>query len=359
MSNKVQFWRHLLGIDPREIAAEAQRFEAEGWDGGIMVDSHCLVPEVWSTLTLCAERTRTLMLTTGATNPITRHPSVTAASAATLQLVSNGRAALGIARGDSALATLGAAPVKIGKFEQYLSIIQSYLRGETVSLATAAELVVDAPHDFESIAVGTGPVGSQLGWLKQSNQPKVPLEVFATGPKAIEVGARTAERVILAVGVDLNRLRWGIEVAHAAAKAAGREIQIGAFLPVVPHPDQAVARRLASPLAGTTGRFSVMNKKVVGPTTPRQRELLEKLAQQYDFNAHGKIGAHSSVMDDEFIDQFAVAGPPSYCIDRIQEIMSLGIVRFNVLNGSFMPGDEDSALSKKLLSSEVLPALIR
>jgi len=358
MSNNVQFWRHVLGTHPRDIAAEAERIEGEGWHGGVMVDSHCLVPEVWTTLTLCAERTKTLMLTTGATNPITRHPSVTAASVASLQLISNGRAALGIGRGDSALAMLGAAPVKIGKFEQYLTVIQSYLRGETIPLAAAAELVVDAPRDFEKLAVGTSPAGSQLGWLKQSSLPKVPLEVVATGPKAIEAGARTAECVILAVGADPNRLKWGIEVANAAAKAAGREINIGAFLPVVPHPDIAVARRLASPLAGTTGRFSVMNKKVVGPATPRQREMLEKLAETYDVNAHGKVGAHSGVMDDEFIDQFAVAGPPSYCVDRMQEIMSLGLSRFNILNGSLMPGDEDSALSKKLLSDTVLPALL-
>ena len=356
MSNSLQFWRHLLGADPRDIAAEAERIEADGWYGGIMVDSPCLAPEVWSTLTLCAARTKTLRLTTGATNPITRHPSVTAASAACLQAASNGRAALGIARGDSALATIGASPAKIGKFEHYLTLIQSYLRGESVPLAAAAELVVDAPRDFDKLAVATGPVGSQLGWLQHTNQPKVPLEVMATGPKAIEAGARTAEVVILAVGADVNRLKWGMDIAKAAAKAAGREIEIGAFLPVVPHPDVAVARRLATPLAGTTGRFSVINKKVVGPATPRQREMLEKLAESYDFNAHGKVGSHSSGLEDDFIDQFTVVGPPSHCIERIQEIIGLGLTRFNVLNGSFMPGDEDAALSKKLLSSDVLRA---
>lgn len=357
MSNKVQFWRHVLGTDPRDIAAEAERIEGDGWHGGVMVDSHCLVPEVWSTLALCAARTKTLMLTTGATNPITRHPSVTAASVATLQAISNGRATLGIARGDSALATLGAAPVKIGKFEQYLTMIQGYLRGELIPLATAAEAVGDAPHDFEHVAIGTAAVGSQLGWLKHTNQPKVPLEVYATGPKAIEVAARTADSVILAVGVDLNRLKWGMDIANAAAKAAGRTIKIGAFVPVVPHPDLAIAHRLATPLAGTTGRFSVINKKVVGPATPRQRELLEKLAEKYDVNAHGKVGEHSSVLDDEFIDQFAVVGSPSHCIERMQEIMGLGLSRFNILNGSLLPDDEDASLSKKLLSGKVLPAL--
>ena len=360
MANNVEFWRHILGKHPRDVAAEAEEIEAEGWHGGILVDSHCLVPEVWSTLTLCATKTKTLMLTTGATNPITRHPSVTAANAATLQLISNGRAALGIARGDSALANLGAAPVKIGKFEHYLTIIQSYLRGESIPLATVAELIVDAAHDFDKVAIGTGPVGSQLGWLKQFDLPKVPLEVIATGPKAIEAGARTAEWVILAVGADPSRLKWGMEIANAAAKAAGREIKIGAFLAVVPHPEPAAARRLAVPLAATAGRFSVMNKKVVGPATPRQREMLEKLAASYDMNSHGKIGAHSSVVDEEFIDQFAVVGPPSHCIDRMQELMSLGLSRFNILNGSngsFMPNDEDTLLSKKLLSSTVLPAL--
>ena len=68
MANIVEFWRHLLGPDPREIAAEAQRIEADGWHGGVMVDSHCLNPEAWTTLALCAARTKTLMLATGATH---------------------------------------------------------------------------------------------------------------------------------------------------------------------------------------------------------------------------------------------------------------------------------------------------
>lgn len=62
-------------------------------------------------------------------------------------------------------------------------------------------------------------------------------------------------------------------------------------------------------------------------------------------------------MDDEFIDDFAVVGPPSLCIERMQEIMSLGLARFNLLNGSLLPDDGDAILSKKLLSSKVLPAL--
>jgi 5,10-methylenetetrahydromethanopterin reductase len=85
--------------------------------------------------------------------------------------------------------------------------------------------------------------------------------------------------------------------------------------------------------------------------------MLEKLGEKYDVNAHGKVGEHSAVLDDEFIDQFGVVGTPSYCIDRMQELMSLGLSRFNVLNGSLMPGDDDDALSRKLLSSTVLPAL--
>ena len=359
MSNTIQFWRHILGTNPLDIAGQAERIEAEGWHGGVMVDSHCLVPEAWTTLTLCATRTKTLMLSTGTTNPVTRHPSVTAACAINLQLLSNGRAAVGVARGDSALATLGAAPVQIGKFERYLEMIQRYLRGESIPLADVVDSVNDAPHDFDKLSVGTAPVGSQIGWLKHSNLPKVPLEAFATGPKAIEAAARTGDWVMLAVGADVTRLKWGVEIAQGAAKAAGRQIKIGAFLPIVPHPDIDVARRLATPLVGTTGRFSVMNKKVVGPTTAHQKEVLEKIGEKYDVNAHGKVGEHSTVLDEEFIDQFGVVGSPAYCIDRMQELMSLGLSRFNVLNGSLMPGDEDAALSQKLLSDTVLPALQR
>ena len=68
---------------PRAGAAFAERAEALGWDGLLMVDSQNLVGDCFIALALAAQVTSTLRLGTGVTNPWTRHPAVTASAIAT------------------------------------------------------------------------------------------------------------------------------------------------------------------------------------------------------------------------------------------------------------------------------------
>ena len=88
----------------------AQMAETDGWDGLALTDSQNLAGDVFAALCLAGHATTTLKLATGATNPSTRHPAVVASAIATVQVESGGRAVLGIARGDSALAYLGRPP---------------------------------------------------------------------------------------------------------------------------------------------------------------------------------------------------------------------------------------------------------
>jgi 5,10-methylenetetrahydromethanopterin reductase len=357
----MEFWSNITEKDPRRGAAQAARFEDDGWDGAVCFDSQCMFPEVWAFLNLCASATKSLRLATGVTNPITRHPSVTACAAATLQLLSGGRAVLGIGRGDSALAYVGAAPMELGLFEPYLEMLQTYLRGESVRLEDAGSAVAGAVKNFDKLALGAQPEGSRLKWLAGYDLPKVPVEVMATGPKAIEIGARTAETVILAVGADPERIRWGIECAKNAARAAGRDpdqLKVGASVSIVPHEDIEKARELAKPTVATQARFSIMNKKVVGPANAHQRETFERLSQVYDMSTHGRGGAQVSVLDAEFVDQFAIVGPATVCIERLQELNTLGLHRLTLA----MPlsnGDEELEKSYELMSKKVLPKLKR
>ena len=55
---------------------------------------------MWVELALAAATTERIALGPGVTNPATRHPAVTASTAATLQAESGGRAVFGIGRGD-------------------------------------------------------------------------------------------------------------------------------------------------------------------------------------------------------------------------------------------------------------------
>ena len=126
---------------PHAAARVAERAEAAGWAGMLVVDSQNLAGDPYIDLTLAATATERLKLGTGVTNPATRPPAATAAAAASLQVVSRGRMVLGIGRSDSALAHLGSAPVPAAMLERDLRVLRAFLRNEEVPFADLVEYV--------------------------------------------------------------------------------------------------------------------------------------------------------------------------------------------------------------------------
>jgi 5,10-methylenetetrahydromethanopterin reductase len=127
----VAFWLGTFPI-PGRAADLARMAEADGWDGLAFTDSQNLGGDTFAALAIAAHVTERITLATGATNPATRHPAVIASAIATIQVESHGRAFLGIARGDSALAYIGRKPLPVLDFARALAAIQAYLRGEAV-----------------------------------------------------------------------------------------------------------------------------------------------------------------------------------------------------------------------------------
>src|SRR5688572_22342571 len=96
---------------PRRVADHARDIERWGFDGLLVAGSQNLNADIWVELALAAAAAERIMLGPGVTNPVTRHPAVTASAAATLQVETAGRAVLGIGRGDSALTQIGRRPI--------------------------------------------------------------------------------------------------------------------------------------------------------------------------------------------------------------------------------------------------------
>src|SRR5437867_3423465 len=198
--------------EPRRSARTARLLEELGFDTVLFPDSQNLAPEVWGQLMLAAQATTRVHLGPGVTNSVTRDPAVTASAALALQAESGGRAVLGIGRGDSSVQRIGKREDRVAPFERYLAAVQRYLRGEVV--------------DRDGFA-------SRLEWLERVQAPKVPVEVAATGPRVIEVAARHADAICLAVGADPAHLGAVLAHARAAARAAGRDpgaLRYGAFV---------------------------------------------------------------------------------------------------------------------------------
>lgn len=197
-----EFWTWTVS-DPTGSVEFARRAEAQGWDGIGAGDSQSLTGDPHVFLALAATASDTLGLATSVTNPVTRHAAATASSAIALQRLSGGRMAVGIVRGDSALAHLGRAPARLGWFEKYVEQVQAYLTGGEVPFEDFS-IADEAAPPAARLGLADAPQASAIRWAGEG--PKVPVEVAATGPRVIGIAARHADRVMLAVGADPRRI---------------------------------------------------------------------------------------------------------------------------------------------------------
>lgn len=354
----LELWS-LQTSSPRSAARRAASLEAAGWRGVGVTDSQNLAGDAWVALTAAAGATSTLGLGTAVTNPITRHPAVTAAAAASLAVIAGDRVSVGIGRGDSALAHLGRAPASVAVLERYLVALRRYLRGEEVAFDELGFHETLAP-DVATLGLADSPEVSRLAWLRPGD-PVVPVEVAATGVKVIAAAARSADRILFALGAGVDRLAWGLEVARQARVDAGldpEELAYGAYVNLAAHRDVATARRLVAGGLSTFARFSVMHGSVSGPVDDEQRDVLERLHDRYDMTRHTSSDSEQAqVLTDAFIDGYAIVGPPEHCIERLQALAALGISKVVVIGPGAGADRDEARLAERTVAEEVLPAL--
>jgi len=342
-----------------DSAKQARRAEEAGWDGLSFVDSQNLSGDVFVAMTTAALATETLRVSTGVTNPVTRHPAVAAGAAASVQAVSRGRMSLAIGRGDSALAHLGRAPARVGDFERFVAAVQAYLRGEAIPFDELDFGEAVAPP-VTGLELADTAAESAIAWLP-NRHPKVPVEVAATGPRVIAAAARHADRILFALGAQPERVQWGIDTARSARIDAGLDpdaIAFGSYVNVAPHPDVAAARDLVRGGLSTFARFAVMHGDVVGPVSDAQAEVMRSLHDAYDMRSHTRTDSEqASALDDQFVDTYAVVGDPERCVARLQELVTLGLDKLVMVSATAGADPDAVAASGALMSSEVLPSL--
>ncbi len=338
----------------RRAAEFAVRAEEAGWHGIGFLDNQNLCGDVYVCLALAAAATERIQLSTDVTNPVTRHPAVTAGAIASIQEVSGGRASLGIGRGDSALAFVGHAPAYTRLLESYLKALQAYLRGDSVAFGELTPWWRDMAPPVDAVQVADASDESRLRWI-DSRDTKVPVYGAATGPRVIGTVAKHADIVMFALGADIERLRWGLQQARAARREEGLDpdgVRYGAYLNVVCHSESESAPD-SIPFLDTFVRFSTLHGKTHGPATKAAKELFASAHEGYRMWDRGP----SLDVSAEFVDRFAIVGPPDTCIRRIQEIVDLGIERIVVMGPTVDDTDDAPKRYAELMVREVLPAL--
>ncbi len=116
----------------REFPAWVRAIEAAGFDAIGFGDSPSLYPETYVQATIVALNTSRVMFGPRVTNPLTRHPSVTASGITAADELSGGRTILGIGTGDSAIFNIGEKPATLKFTREYiLALKEMFAKGHT------------------------------------------------------------------------------------------------------------------------------------------------------------------------------------------------------------------------------------
>jgi len=330
-----EFW-HFSRPAIAGMAEHAQTLESQGWDGMSLTDSQNLSPDVYVALTIAAQATRRLFIGPGVTNPVTRHSAAAASAIAAVQALSGGRAVFGIGRGDSSLFNIGHKPASVAVFEPYLEAMQRYLSGESIDL-----------NNYPSC----------LHWIAGLELPRIEIDVAATGPKVIAVGARHAERVSFAVGADPERARWAIQQLTAATPADQSPRSAGLYLNVCVHDDVQQACELVRPGVGIFAHFSGMSTTITDTVSTADGRVFAAIQSGYDKARHGHgDAAHAKALPVDFIERFAIVGPPDQCIERLRALVDEGITRFFIIGPRPDHFGELAQIATRRFAEEVIPA---
>lgn len=198
-----------------EVTLDLVRFvEASGFHCAWIADSPPLGwSDVYVTLALCSRETSRLKLAPGVTNPVTRHPSVTANALLTIQRLSGGRVELGLGVGYSAVRAVGLRPATLGELTEYVAELRRSFRARNVSL---------------------------------------PISIAASGPKTLLTAGRLGDGAMVTVGTHPALVRRALAQIGQGAEQAGRDprdVDVVFLAGVAISDDWEEAKREASPVA--------------------------------------------------------------------------------------------------------------
>src|SRR5262245_4452188 len=110
----------LNRFDGRSVdayAADVRRAETLGWDAAFQPDSQLRRRDTYVLMAAAARVTERILLATLLSNPVNRHPTVTAGSIATVDELAPGRTLLGWGVGDTAVRLAGLRPARVAELE--------------------------------------------------------------------------------------------------------------------------------------------------------------------------------------------------------------------------------------------------
>ena len=288
--------------------------EAAGFDLVCTGDSPALLRDQYVALTLLALNTSTCKIGSFITNPVSRHPTITAGASSTLNELSNGRFRIGISTGDSGLLNLGLKRSTLARLEEYVLTMQQLWRES------------EAPYRG-----GT----ARLVWTYQA----VPIYLAAGGPKALELAGRIADGVYITLGLTPSAIDGALLHLEKGAKQSGRTLDdLDIWWHVRANIDDDYDTSVRGCLSALGGiAHHTFQAGVEGKFLPKEFQApIAELARRYDSRTHtfisddGGLNPNEQLVVDlglqDFLSHnFAMVGTPSDWISRAGELEKLGV----------------------------------
>jgi 5,10-methylenetetrahydromethanopterin reductase len=291
-------------------------------------------PEGWDAfgvLGAVAARTRLAWLGSGVVNPYLRHPNLLAASLATLDRLSHGRAVLGLGRGqpewyERSLGMERGNP--LARLEETIALIRAWQ---------------EEPHRASS------PPGGEFGvrdWERQIHplRPAPPILLAAAGPKALALAGRAASGVIVNALASEAFLAEAIPVVRDAATAAGRDphdlwVVLRTAVSVTDDPGPALERQksllaLVNTLPGMAGMIRVpgFDTEAVVAEVRRRLDTDRLLADGRGFPdlRRGDLAGARTAVPTELVAALAIVGDLAAVRAKLARLAALGVTHVSL-----------------------------
>jgi 5,10-methylenetetrahydromethanopterin reductase len=293
----------LQGVDdPAGFGELAQWIEGLGYHDLWITDSSLHAGEVYVYATLALQATSRLRIGTAVTNPITRHPAITANAAATLVRLAPGRFVCGIGVGDSPLPEIGVKPAKLDTLLEAVSTMRRLWSGQALTGRVGR---------FEYREARLARVAGE-----------VPVHFAASGPRALTTAGEHADGAIVLAGLFPEGLAFALEHLQRGRELSARKVfTTTCFLYGSIRDDEQAAFDDARTIAAWFPQVSPAYARLAGMSD----ELIESVRAAYAGGEFQRAGAAARLISDDLVRKLAFAGTPDTAAAKLDQLRRTAI----------------------------------
>lgn len=324
---------------PRALAAVAQRCDAAGVASFGVADSQAGgYRECYVTASLLLGCTSSIGVGPVVTNPLTRHPAVTASALSSLREHFGPRVFACFGTGDSAVSALGMRPATLATMREYIACLRDvWARGKATYQGAALDVA-------------------------RSGLDAVPVYLAGNGPRTLELAGAVADGVMVGSGVSPAVVDHALSAIERGARGAGREladIDVWFVVRAACGPDGEEAQAsLRATLAMAAGHI-FRRREAWLDVPPGLREPLASLVESVDVRFKGVAGPNPNAdlverlgLSDFLLRRLAVAGTPSQVEARLEALRDQGVGNLYVrVRPEHVPSLLDAAAASGVLAA--------